>query len=167
MRVSTWLRRKRIMTYWVWSRENYEGERREHLHIVMHLPPRLRVELEDHIRGLPGYRGNENLVRVGKRTTKFNPVTNRWEDGLQYRMKQLRGDAVGAPGPYRLNRETKSRRDGALVAPVFGQRCGVSETLIDKAEQAWRAWRQEQFVSQPANDQVAVLIKRRGDFQER
>ncbi len=166
MRISTWLRRKRIGTYWVWTRENYEGDRREHLHMVLHLPPRLRAELEEHIRGLPPYRGNEGLVRVGKRTTKFNPVTNRWEDGLQYRMKQLRGDAVGAPGPYRLNRETKSRHDGALVAPVFGQRCGVSETLTDKAEQAWRAWRQEQFVSRPANDHVAVPIKRMREFQD-
>jgi hypothetical protein len=160
MRISTWLRRKGIGTYWVWTRENYEGERREHLHMVLYLPPRLRTELEAHIRSLPGYQGNEDLVRVGKRTTKFNPVTNRWEDGLQYRMKQLRGDAVGAPSsPHRLNRETKSRHDGARVAPVFGQRCGVSETLTEKAEQAWRAWRQEQFVSPPANDHVAVPIK--------
>jgi len=54
-------------------------------------------------------------------------------------MKQLRGDAVGAPGPTRLNRETRSRCDGALVAPVYGKRCGVSDTLALKAERAWFA----------------------------
>jgi hypothetical protein len=160
MRISTWLRRKRIGTYWVWTRENYEGDRREHLHIVMHLPPRFRAELEDHIRSLPPYKGHKDLVRVGERKSEFNPVTRRWEDGLQYRMKQLRGDAVGAPGPTRLNRETKSRHDGALVAPVLGQRCGVSKTLTDKAEQAWRASRQEHFASHPAGDRFASLKRR-------
>jgi hypothetical protein len=129
VRISTWLKRKGIYTYWVWTRENYEGARREHLHIVLHLPPHLRAELEAHIRGLPRYKGNAFVVEVGERKNEFNPVTRRWEDGLRYRMKQLRGDAVGAPGPTRLNRETKSRRDGAPVAPVYGQRCGVSDSL--------------------------------------
>jgi hypothetical protein len=99
MRISTWLRRKRIGTYWVWTRENYEGKRREHLHIVLHLPPRYRGELENHIRGLPPYKGDAYLVQVGERTSVRCPVTGRWTDGLAYRMKQLRGDAVGAQGP--------------------------------------------------------------------
>ena len=29
--------------------QQVEGDRREHLHIVMHLPPRLRAELADHV----------------------------------------------------------------------------------------------------------------------
>ena len=45
-RISTWLRRKGIGTFWIWTRENYVGERREHLHIVLHLPVRYRAELE-------------------------------------------------------------------------------------------------------------------------
>jgi hypothetical protein len=135
MRISTWLRRTRIGTYWVWTRENYEGDRREHLHIVMHLPPRFRAELEDHVRGL--FPGGPDLVGIGERVNVRNPKTGRWDDGLRYRMKQLRGDAVGAPGPTRLNRETRSRRDGSPVAPVFGKRCGVSDTLTLKAERKW------------------------------
>ena len=71
----------------------------------------------------------------------FNPDTGRVEDGVQYRMKQLRGDAVGPIGPTRLNRETHSRFDGAPVASVFGQRCGVSDSFSHKAEQVWRASR--------------------------
>ena len=62
-------------------------------------------------------------------------------------MKQARGDAVGAPGPYRLNREITSRYDRAPVAPVYGQRCGVSDSLSLKAEQQWRITRQEHFTS--------------------
>jgi hypothetical protein len=155
MRISTWLRRKRIGTYWVWARENYAGERREnyagerreHLHIVLHLPPRYRAKLEAHIRVLPPYKGDAYLVQVGERTSVRCPVTGRWIDGLAYRMKQLRGDAVGAPGPYRLTRETTSRYDGAPVAPVYGQRCGVSDSLSLKAEQQRRIARQEHFAS--------------------
>ena len=73
MRISTWLRRKGIGTYWVWTRENYEGERREHLHIVLHLPPRFRAALEDHIRDL--FPGGLGLVSVGARKNEFNPTT--------------------------------------------------------------------------------------------
>jgi hypothetical protein len=164
VRISTWLKRKGIYTYWVWTRENYEGARREHLHIVLHLPPHLRAELEAHIRGLPRYKGNAFVVEVGERKNEFNEATRRWEDGLRYRMKQLRGDAVGAPGPTRLNRETKSRYDGAPVAPVYGQRCGVSDSLSLKAEQAWRAARHEHVASSPAEDRFASL-KKRGEFQ--
>jgi hypothetical protein len=144
-RISTWLQRKRIGTYWVWTRENYKGERREHLHMVLHLPVKQReelaAELEAYVRGLARYKGSEAVVRVGERTTVFNPATGRWEDGLQYRMKQLRGAAVGPIGPTRLNRETRSRRDGAPVAPVLGKRCGISDSLSAKAEQRWRSTR--------------------------
>ena len=100
----------------------------------MHLPPRLRVELEAYLRRL--YPGGVNLVQIGQQTSHRCPDTGRWIDGLAYRMKQLRGDAVGAPGPTRLPRETKSRHDGAPVAPVYGKRCGVCDALSLKAERA-------------------------------
>ena len=138
-RISTWLRRKGIGTFWIWTRENYASERREHLHIVLHLPPRYRAELKAYICRLPSYQGSTSLVRVGQRTRGSNSKTGVWQDGLDYRLKQLRGDAVGKPGPYRLPRETKSRHDGASVAPVLGKRCGVSQTLTMKAELAWRS----------------------------
>jgi hypothetical protein len=146
-RLSTYLRRRKIGCHWVWTRENYEGERREHLHMVLHLPSRgrahLKADLEAYIRRL--HPGGPDLVRIGERTNVFNPQTRRWEDGLRYRMKQLRGDAVGAPGPTRLNRETRSRYDGSPLAPVFGKRCGVSDSLSLKAEQKVRAARREHF----------------------
>jgi hypothetical protein len=138
-RGSTWCARQGVGSYWVWTRENYEGEGREHLHMVIHLPPRLRRDLEDHLRSL--YSGDVDLVRVGERTTHRCPETGRRIDGLDYRMKQLRGDAVGPPGPTRLYRETKSRHDGAPVAPVYGKRCGASDSLTLKAEKKWRAER--------------------------
>ena len=138
-RISTWCGRKGIRCFWVWTRENYVGDRREHLHLVMHLPSRFRGELEAHIRRL--YPGGAALVRIGDRTSYRCPDTRRWVDGLDYRMKQLRGDAVGAPGPTRLPRETKSRHDGAPVAPVYGKRCGVSDSLTVRAEKAWEASR--------------------------
>jgi hypothetical protein len=138
--ISTWCGRKKIGCFWVWTRENYEGERREPRHMVMHLPPRFHDQLEAHIRRL--YPGGKKLVRIGNRKSHWCPKARRWVDGLDYRMKQLRGDAVGAPGPTRLNRETKSRHDGALVVPVYGKRCGVSDSLTVRAEKAWEASRQ-------------------------
>jgi hypothetical protein len=138
-RISTWCARRRVGSYWVWTRENYEGERREHLHMVMHLPPRLRRDLEDHLRSL--YPGDPRVVKVGERKSHRCPETGRWIDGLDYRMKQLRGDALGPLGPTRLNRETKNRHDGTPVAPVYGKRCGVSDNLNLKAEEKWRAER--------------------------
>jgi hypothetical protein len=135
--VSTWCSRRKIGSYWVWTRENYEGARREHLHMVMHLPLRLRGELESYIRRL--FPGGSELVQIGKRTSERDPETGRLRDGLLYRMKQLRGDAVGKPGPYRLPRETKNRHDDAPVAPVYGKRCGVSDSLALKAEEKWQA----------------------------
>jgi hypothetical protein len=162
-RLSTCLGRKKISCYWVWTRENYEGERREHLHMVLHLPSRgrasLKADLEACIRRL--YPGGSDLVRIGERTSVFNPQTRRWEDGLRYRMKQLRGDAVGAPGPTRLNRETRSRYDGAPVAPVYGKRCGVSDSLSPKTEQKWRAARQEHFAS-AARTEIGMMAAQQG-----
>jgi hypothetical protein len=136
-RISTWCRRKRVGSYWVWTRENYVGDRREHLHMVMHLPPRLRHDLEDHLRSL--YPGDPRIVKVGERTSRRDPETGWWSDGLVYRTKQLRGDAVGKPGPTRLRYETKSRHDSARVAPVLGKRCGVSKTLEAETEERWLA----------------------------
>jgi hypothetical protein len=136
-RIATWCRRRIGGSWWVWFRENYAGDDREHLHMVMHLPPRLRSELETAIRrwhpGAPG------VVQVGERKAFYNPATGRRTDGLSYRMKQMRGDAVGPPGPTRLYRETKSRHDGAPVAPVHGQRCGISKSLEAEAEERWLA----------------------------
>jgi hypothetical protein len=80
-------------------------------------------------------------VQIGERKAFYNLATGRHTDGLSYRMKQMRSDAVGPPGPTRLYRETKSCHDGAPVAPVHGKRCGVSESLTDKAEKAWEASR--------------------------
>ncbi len=136
-RISTWCNRKKIGSYWVWTRENYEGDRREHLHMVMHLPPRMRSELESYIRRL--FPGGSELVQIGNRTSERDPETGRKRDGLLYRIKQLRGDAVGKPGPYRLPREKKNRHDDAPVAPVLGKRCGVSKKLEADAEENWRA----------------------------
>lgn len=136
-RISTWCGRKGMGCHWVWTRENYVGYRHEHLHMVMHLPERFKKKLEAYIRSL--YPGGEKLVRIGNRTSRRCPETGRWIDGLDYRMKQLRGDAVGAPGPTRLNRETKNRHHGAPVAPVYGKRCGISKSLEADAETRWLA----------------------------
>jgi hypothetical protein len=106
----------------------------------MHLPPRLRGDLQTAIRRW--YSGAPNLVHIGERKSFYNPATGRRTDGLSYRMKQMRGDAVGPPGPTRLYRETKSRHDGSPVAPVFGKRSGVSSSLSLKAEETWRTERQ-------------------------
>ncbi len=137
VRLTTWCRRKIGGSWWAWFRENYAGDRREHLHMVMHLPPRLRGELETAIRRW--HPGAPDVVQIGERKAFYNPATGRRTDGLSYRMKQMRGDAVGPPGPTRLYRETKSRHDGAPVAPVHGKRCGVSGSLTHKAEEAWQA----------------------------
>lgn len=103
--------------------------------MVMHLPPRFRSELKAAVHRW--YPGSPELVHVGERKAFYNPATGRWTDGLSYRMKQMRGDAVGPPGPTRLYREIKSRHDGAPVAAVYGKRCGVSDSLSRKAEEAW------------------------------
>jgi hypothetical protein len=125
--------------------------------MVLHLPPRFRPSFEAAVRRW--YSGGPSLVHVGERKSFRSPTTGRWTDGLSYRMKQLSGNAVGPPGPYRLYRETRSRHDGAPVAPVYGKRSGVSDSLSLKAEEAWLAARQTPAGSSPSAGQAVQPVE--------
>lgn len=136
-RITTWLRRRHINCYAIWIRENYAGERREHLHLMIFCPIALRADLEAAIRRW--YPGNPEMVRFGQLNLRKHPRTGFVTcSGLEYRLKQMTVRAWGPPRRNRPRRETKSRYDGAPIAPVLGRRFGVSRTLERKAREAWQ-----------------------------
>lgn len=112
------------------TRENYVGERREHLHIVCHCPACHREALEAMLRRR--FPGDPRAIRVGTLEA----------EGITYRLKQSTGNAMGPPRPGRPTPETRSRHDGALVAPVQGKRYMVSRS-VDLAARTHAGWQQD------------------------
>lgn len=140
-RITTWLRRRGVRWYAIWIRENYVGDRREHLHLMIYCPARLRGDLETAIRRW--YPGRPEMLEMGVLTYKKDQRTGYMAcPGLEYRMKQMTSKAWGPPRPGRPRREVKNRRDGAPVAAVLGRRYGVSDTLSHRARQSWEAERE-------------------------
>lgn len=135
-RVTTWLRRRKVGWYAIWVRENYAGDQREHLHLMLHCPARLRTALKAAIeRWFPG---NAQMVAMGTLTWRVHPYSGRVScRGFEYRLKQMSSRAQGPPRVGRPHREVKNRHDGAAVAAVAGLRCGVSKTLDAKARKNW------------------------------
>ena len=135
-RITTWLRRRKVGWYAIWVRENYVGDRREHLHLMIHCPVRLRADLKAAIE--KWYPGNAEMVAMGTLTWRTHPFSGRVAcPGFEYRLKQMTSRAQGPPRIGRPRREVKSRHDGSAVAPVSGLRCGVSRALDQRARQTW------------------------------
>lgn len=139
-RIATWLRRRKIGWYALWTRENYVGDQREHLHLMVYCPTRLRAGLEDAIRRW--FPGEREMIRIGVADWRKHPSSGRLASrALEYRLKQMTSTAQGPPRPGRPRREIKSRHDDAPVAPVNGLRCGMSRSLDKKARATWAAER--------------------------
>lgn len=157
-RISTWLSRRKVRLYAIWTRENYVGDRREHLHLMVYCPAHMRADLERAIRRW--YPGSAEMLKLGNLTYRKNPRTGFTScPGLEYRMKQMTSRAWGPPRPTRPRREIKSRQDGSPVAPVLGRRYGVSDTLSYKARAAWETerdahWNAERAAHQAPTDEA-------------
>ncbi|MFJ7441664.1 hypothetical protein ACIQW5_29235 [Methylorubrum thiocyanatum] len=146
-RITTWLRRRKVGWYAIWIRENYAGDRREHLHLMIHCPARLRAELKAAIE--KWYPGNAEMVAMGALTWRKHPSSGRIAcPGFEYRLKQMTARAQGPPRIGRPRREVKNRYDGSAVASVNGLRSGVSRTLDAKARQRWEG-EQETLIPSP------------------
>lgn len=116
----------------IWVRENYEGDRREHIHILISVPEGQRAALDDALRrwlvGKDGQHGADNVVKVGQPEYSRDPYGRRTSKALTYVLKQMTPQARFAL-ERRVRRETKSRDDDAPVASVLGKRWGVSRSL--------------------------------------
>lgn len=125
-KIRIWCQRHSFSYRAVWVRENYEGERREHLHVILYLPAQHRDALEAAlVRWLPGKPGVVQLGRVEYRRDRQGRRTNK---ALTYVLKQMTPQAWAALN-RQVRREKHNRYDGALVAPVLGARHGVSRSL--------------------------------------
>lgn len=128
-KIRIWCERDRGFGYFaLWVRESYEGDRREHLHMMLHLPENEREAFEAALRRwLPG---KENVVDLGR--PKFsNTRFGRVNKALTYMLKQMTPQAWFALNK-RVRREKQCRTTHEAVAPVLGKRSGVSRTLNAK-----------------------------------
>jgi hypothetical protein len=130
-----WCVRDRRFGYFaLWVRESYEGDRREHLHVLIAIPERERPALEATLRRwLPGADGVFHLGRPEYRTDRSGRVVNK---ALTYMLKQMTSQARFKLGG-RVRRETHCSKTHLPVAPVLGKRCGVSRSLNKATRQAF------------------------------
>jgi hypothetical protein len=112
-----WFAKKRHKWAAIYTRENYRGANREHLHVVLHVPPGLYRRLERALKRRWGEPGAAELKRCHERRGLF-----------RYLVKQ---SAVTPQEASELDvlPERKSRHTGEPVAPVFGRRCGMTANL--------------------------------------
>jgi hypothetical protein len=116
-RIGNWFRRNCGGWWAIWVRENYEGDGREHLHLLIHVPRnRYRAFEAALLRWWPET-GAVDFVSVN------NPT-----DVVAYMLKQMTPQAQFALR-RRVRRETRSRHDLAKVAPVLGSRTGMTGNL--------------------------------------
>lgn len=147
-----WCTRAGFGYYAIWVRENYEGDRREHIHLLMYVPAREREAFATALRRwLPG---SENVIDIGKPEygrDRFGRVTNK---ALTYMLKQMTLQAWFALDK-RVRREKHCRETHMPVAPVLGRKWNVSRTLNKAARDAfWTARRPA--VLQPARTRLAA-----------
>jgi hypothetical protein len=136
-----WCERDRGFGYYaIWVRENYEGYRREHIHILAHVPRGDREALQGALRRwLPG---QDSVVELGESTFRQNRFGRRINKALTYMLKQMTSQARYA-FCGKIYRETKCRVTHAPVAPVLGRRCGTSRSLNVNTRRAFWAAPQE------------------------
>jgi hypothetical protein len=133
----------------VWVRENYEGDRREHLHLMLYVPEREKAALEEAVhRWLPG---QDRVVEFGKPKFRIDHYGRRINKALTYMLKQMTPQARFALGG-RVFREKKCRDTHAPVAPVLGRRSGVSRSLNRNTRAAF--WTRP--ATTPARNSVAA-----------
>ena len=129
---------RRFGYFCVWVRENFEGERREHLHILIHVPESERLLLGSALRRW--LCGDDTVVRLTP--AEWNPDSRGRlvNQALTYLLKQMSPQAAYGlryhfPGCY-IRRQTACSDRGLPVAAVLGKRCGVSRTLSKTTRRA-------------------------------
>ncbi len=129
-----WCERAGFGYFAVWVRENYVGERREHLHVLLYVPERHREAVEAAARRwLPG---RESVVQLGRPKFRRDRLGRRTNKALTYVMKQMTPQAWVALN-RNVRREKHCRHTGEAIAPVLGKRCGVSRSLNKRTRQTF------------------------------
>jgi hypothetical protein len=147
----------------LWVRENYSGDDREHLHVLICVPNRHKAALEDALRRwLPGdpraLKFTEPEYDHKHRDRYGRPVNK----ALTYLLKQMTPQARFALKAQGLNvrRERHCRKTGAPVAAVFGKRWGVSRSLNAKARrELWNPPKRASSTRQAAVLEVAAELQ--------
>jgi hypothetical protein len=116
-RLGVWLRRRSIPWVALWVRENFVGPNREHVHLLMHVPPGAWGEFRA---ALQRWWPEPNAVDI----RRVHDVTG----ALRYLSKQLSPQAHFAVR-RRIRRQSQCGRTGARVAPVLGRRFGMTRSL--------------------------------------
>lgn len=153
-----WCERDRGFGYFaLWVRENYEGDRHEHLHIMLYVPENERARLEAALRRwLPG---RDEVVHLGRPTFRTNRYGRRVNKALTYMLKQMTPQAWVALD-RQVYREPCCRTTKAPVAAVLGKRCGVSRSLNKNTRETF--WTRPVALNAQASQQFheIMLIKR-------
>jgi hypothetical protein len=132
-RTATRLDRRKINFYGTWSRENYAGGNREHLHIALYLPDEdAAADLEAGWRSwYPGENSDEHkaiCITNPGRILDFR--TGQWMSrAVAYSAKQMTPAAAYHPDPKRHYHRESENKWGEPVAPVLGQKCGVTRNV--------------------------------------
>jgi hypothetical protein len=110
-----WSRNNGHEWWGIWVRENYDGRSREHIHLLIYLPPRLHRKLE---KALKRWWPDQEVVDLREAD----------EEVVDYLLKQMTTQAAYALR-FRVRREKYSRHDLAKVAAVLGSRVGMTRNL--------------------------------------
>jgi hypothetical protein len=131
-----WCNRAGFGYFALWVRENYKGDRHEHLHVLLHVSNENHPALEAALRRwLPG---KDEVVFLGRARYRADRFGRRVNTALTYLIKQMTPQAHFALNRG-VRRENKCRKTGVPVAPVLGKRCGISRSLDREARATWAA----------------------------
>lgn len=116
-RLGVWFRRHGMTWTALWVRENFAGPNREHVHLLVHVPLRLRPAFQSAVRR---WWPDENAADV-------RPAGD-VKRAVRYLSKQLSPQAHFAVR-RRIGRQSVCPRTGARVAPVLGRRFSMTRNL--------------------------------------
>ena len=129
----TWCARSGFGYFALWVRESYQGDRHEHVHLLLYVPDTKRSALEGMLkRWLPGQDRVVDVRRLSFKKDRFGRSINGF---VTYLLKQMTPQAWWSL-EQRVRRETHCRYTGLPVAAVLGKRCGVSRTLSKTTRRA-------------------------------
>jgi len=132
-----------------WARESAEDGAGEHLHCLIHVPPRHRKHFSDTVWGwLPERAASGDGVdymttvdvRPANQRTNFTEAGKQY-DAIGYLVKQMSPQAGGRMEGFGADAHWVRYMHRVKGGPIFGKRAGVSLSLGRKAVDAWRAGR--------------------------
>ncbi len=116
-RLGVWFRRQGITWTALWVRENFVGSKREHVHLLVHVPRAFWQAFQTAVRR---WWPDKNVADVRRATNV--------EGAVRYLSKQLSPQAHFAVR-RRIGRQRVCPRTEARVAPVLGRRFGMTRNL--------------------------------------